>query len=191
MPVHALAIDAVPGAPPPPRSHRLRIHANPARTPEVILKQAAAVKLKVGGATYDDIARVLGYRGRSGAHAAVRAGLVEALHDAGTEELRRLEYERLECLHLGRWQRALDGDDEALDQVLRLMVRRAALMGLDAPARRPHAGASPPPFVVARREAELAVLGRLGGLSDPDLAELRDLCDRLAGRREAEAGGGS
>jgi hypothetical protein len=39
-----------------------------------------------------------------------------------------------------------------------------------------------------RREAELAIFGRLRGLSDEALAELRDLCDRLADR-DADAGG--
>lgn len=115
-----------------------RLHKRaPSRTPEVIAKQADAVKLKVAGATYEDIARALGYADASGARWAVKAGLAARLDDAGVDELRQVELERLERLQLSRWQKALDAgldsSDDALALVLRIMKQRAELLGLNAP----------------------------------------------------------
>jgi hypothetical protein len=112
-----------------------KLHRAPRRTPEVIAKQADAVKLKVAGATYEDIAHALGYADASGARWAVRAGLAARLDASGVEDLRRLEAERLERMHLSRWKKAVDGDDDAYGLVLQTARQRAALLGLNAPVK--------------------------------------------------------
>ena len=46
-----------------------------------------------------------------------------------------LELERLDALTLAAWPRARAGDDRAIRVVLRIMQRRAKLLGLDAPLK--------------------------------------------------------
>jgi hypothetical protein len=53
-----------------------------------------------------------------------------------TEEVRQMEVERLNDMLAALWPRATDQanpDYEAVDRVLRIMNRRAAMLGLDAP----------------------------------------------------------
>jgi hypothetical protein len=123
-------------------------HSHPMRTPRVIQRYADAVKLKVGGATYEDIATALGFANRSAARKAVQKGLAESLINAGSDRLRTLELERLERLHFSRWEKALDGDDAAYGLVLRTMRQRAELMGLNAPVKLQHSGDPDHPVVV-------------------------------------------
>jgi len=127
-------------------------HRRGHKTPRVVQRWADAVALKVGGNTYDEIAIALGYAHRSAARKAVQSGLAETLHDAGTEELRQIEHERLEKLHSSRWPKALEGDgdesDDAYALVLRTMERRAKLLGLDAPVKLQHSGDPEHPVVV-------------------------------------------
>ena len=52
-----------------------------------------------------------------------------------TETLRQLELERLDALLMGLWTPASRGDHAAIDRVLKIMERRARLLGLDAPAK--------------------------------------------------------
>jgi hypothetical protein len=43
------------------------------------------------------------------------------------------EAERLERLHRAHWDKALTGDLDATDRIIKLMNRRAKLLGLDVP----------------------------------------------------------
>jgi hypothetical protein len=50
------------------------------------------------------------------------------------DAVRQMELDRLDALHLALWPRALDGDPTAIEQVLKLMARRARYMpGVEAP----------------------------------------------------------
>jgi hypothetical protein len=123
-------------------------NAHPMRTPAVIQRYADAVKLKVGGSTYSEIAVALGFASKASAQKAVQKGLAESLINAGSDRLRTLELERLERLHFSRWEKALDGDDAAYGLVLRTMRQRAELMGLNAPVKLQHSGDPDHPVVV-------------------------------------------
>ena len=92
-----------------------------------------ALLLRLGGAGYDEIARVLHCSRTTAMHHVERA-LKDARRDPA-ERLLQLELDRLDRLQLGIWQKALNGDVEAMDRVLRLMGRRAKLLGLDVPSR--------------------------------------------------------
>jgi hypothetical protein len=92
-----------------------------------------ALLLRLAGAGYAEIARLL-HCSRTTAMYHVERALKDAWRDP-VEQLLRLELGRLDRLQLGVWQKALAGDVEALDRVLKLMARRAKLLGLDAPAR--------------------------------------------------------
>jgi len=47
-----------------------------------------------------------------------------------------LEALRLDQMQAALWQRATDGEVRAIDRILRIMERRARLLGLDEPERR-------------------------------------------------------
>src|SRR5215217_6826102 len=97
-------------------------------------REVAALQLRRAGCTYEVIARRLGYRNRSGAWHAVRAGLTATLQEPA-DALRTLELERLDALHGASWGQAIQGDLGSINRVLSIMKRRAALLGLDAPQR--------------------------------------------------------
>jgi hypothetical protein len=95
-------------------------------------REVAALELRRAGLTYDAIARRLDYRNRSGAWHAVRAGLTATLQ-APADELRTLELSQLDRMQVAIWDKAIAGNLRAVDRVLKIMRRRAQLLGLDAP----------------------------------------------------------
>lgn len=99
-------------------------------------RRARALQLRKEGANFDQIAEELGMS-RSAAHKTVQRAIAELATLAETEvaELRALESARLDELHQAVWPQAVAGDLPALDRVIRIMERRARLLGLDAPAK--------------------------------------------------------
>jgi hypothetical protein len=102
--------------------------------------QRRALAARLSGATYEAIARELGYRTASAALRVVDRALIETAREPA-DEVRLLELARLDRLLLALWAAAV-GPDVPLDQKLRvvdrvlaIMERRAAYQGLDAPAR--------------------------------------------------------
>lgn len=95
-------------------------------------KQRQALELRKRGMSYADIAGQVGYRSASGAHQAVQRALQKTIHEAAAD-LREIEVERLDALQDAVWDRAMEGDKDAVDRVLRVMERRAKLLGLDSP----------------------------------------------------------
>jgi hypothetical protein len=117
-------------------------------------RRAQAVKLRLAGMRYEDIATQLGYTTRGAAAQDVQRALAAEISEPA-EELRAIEVQRLDML----WHTAmkvltrqhvtvsngkvvyLDGtpvkDDgpvlHAIDRLLRIQERRAKLLGLDAP----------------------------------------------------------
>lgn len=99
--------------------------------------QARALKataMRLAGARYDDIAQALGYNSRQAAHDAVRRVLID-LPDESPEQVKRLEASRLDRMQQALWAQALTGNQSAIDRVLRIMERRAKLLGIDAPTQ--------------------------------------------------------
>jgi len=101
---------------------------------EISLKQAQALELRKAGASYGAIAERLKFKNAARAYEAVRAALQKTLRPPA-EELRQLESERLDALLLALWSQARQGNLGAVDRVLRVMERRARLLGLDAPIK--------------------------------------------------------
>lgn len=95
-------------------------------------KQLRALELRKSGAAYATIAEVLGYRSPSGAHAAVKSALKKTLQEPA-DELRQLELARLDAMLAALWPKANAGDVKAVHGVLKVLERRAKLLGLDAP----------------------------------------------------------
>jgi hypothetical protein len=125
------------------------------------------LELRKAGASFDEISSTLGYRGKSGAYQAVISALRRTLQEPA-DEVRKLELTRLDRAQRTAWERMLHGDLDALGKVLKVMERRARLLGLDAPTK--VAPTDP------RGEHEYAGDAR---------AELLGIIDSIAARREA------
>lgn len=105
---------------------------NSQRAIEAQARQLQALELRKAGIGYNAIAAQLGYSSRSGAHKAVMTALRKTLQEPA-DEVRKLELERLDALLAELWKKK----EKLLyiDRILRLMERKAKLLGLDAPQR--------------------------------------------------------
>jgi hypothetical protein len=129
-------------AAPPRRSGPGRVKSAPKRggdrrqaSPDMIdaaLRQTEALMLRQAGNTFEQIAAKLGYSDRSGARNAVLAALRENVSEPNAE-MKALELSRLDALHATLWPLARTGELGAVDRVLKVMERRAKILGLDAP----------------------------------------------------------
>lgn len=95
-----------------------------------------AFALRKTGATYSQIGQALGISTVT-AHSHVKRYMDELIKQVreDVKVVRDLEIERLDALLLGLWDRARKGDDKAVNTTLRIMERRSALLGLDAPKK--------------------------------------------------------
>lgn len=132
-------------------------------------KERDALELRKGGATFEQIAREVGYSDGSGAAKAVSRALADTIQEPAAD-LRRLELERLDSLLAALWPKAIDGDAQAVDRCLRVMERRASLLGLDAPSRRIVDFITHDAFSRAMQEleAEIAEYETAGDRGQPD-----------------------
>lgn len=117
--------------------------------------QAKALELRRAGLGYEAIAAQIGL-GKSQAHRLVVAGLADARAQiaASADELRSEELSRLDGMLLGLWPQARKGTLPAVDRVLKIMERRARLLGLDAPERKRLEGVDGGPLVFQITQAE-------------------------------------
>jgi hypothetical protein len=97
-------------------------------------REAKVVELRLMGRTYEEIAKECGYRSASGAWQAYQRARTEIIIEP-LEELRHLELMRLDDALLSISDRAFSGDLPAISTMLKIMDRRAKLLGLDKPAR--------------------------------------------------------
>lgn len=103
--------------------------------PELVEKERQVLELRRAGATYDECARAVGYATPQGAYLAYQRALKRTLVEAGTEEARQTELDRLDRLQRAVWPKAMNGDLQAINSVLRIFDRRARYLGLDAPIK--------------------------------------------------------
>ena len=104
------------------------------RTIEALERQVKALELRKAGVSYEDIAKALGWAHKSGAFMAVRRQIAMVRREPA-EALITLEAERLDKLLMSVWKQAVNGNFGAVDRVLKIMERRAKLLGLDAPTK--------------------------------------------------------
>lgn len=119
-----------------PRSARNKQNKQKTRpeTIEAREKAAKALELRKEGRTFADIATEIGYNSPQAAFDAVKRAMDRICREPA-EELIRLESERLDALFGIQYLNAQSGDVAALDACMKIMTRRAKLLGLDAPAR--------------------------------------------------------
>jgi len=100
-------------------------------------KSNAAIQMKLAGATWEEIARALGYPTARQALVATEKALERQLHTEDRDQMRRLAGARLDRLLLGVWPKAIDGAHPehliAVTKAREIVDRYAKLFGLDAP----------------------------------------------------------
>jgi len=98
------------------------------------LRQRQCVELRAAGASYRDISATLGVS-PSTAYKWVCRALAENRRavDSHTDDLRAQELDRLDRLQAAIWAKATSAnpDLKAVDRVIRIMERRARMLGLD------------------------------------------------------------
>ena len=142
----------------------------------VLDRERQAVAYHLQGETCQAIADALGFANSGSAWKAIQRGLARFVAPA-IAEARTAELARLDRLHKAHWSAAIAGDVPATETVLKLMVRRARLLGLDAPLR----------IDVRALVAEAAARH---GLDDDERRVLFDrIEDLLAAQRVAQVGG--
>jgi hypothetical protein len=100
----------------------------------LLAKEMKVLDLRRAGFTFMRIAEEVGYRQASGAQRAYERVIARDKPQA-TEEHRWQELDRLDRMQVALWPRAMKGDDKAINTIVRLMERRARLVGIDAPTR--------------------------------------------------------
>ncbi|MEY2655068.1 MAG: Rhodococcus phage Jace [Pseudomonadota bacterium] len=132
-------------------------------------RQQASLELRRMGMGYIEIGNRLGIS-KSQAHRLVQAGLADARAQIGAEanDLKSEEISRLDAMLAGLWPDARKGQHGAVDRVLKIMERRAKLLGLDAPVKLAHGGdGNAPPIKTehahAMTDADLERIASNGG----------------------------
>ncbi|MFF4644978.1 hypothetical protein [Streptomyces sp. NPDC001389] len=97
-------------------------------------RRAKAIRLKIDGASYTEIAEQLGYSSRGSACSDVRRALEKHVIEEGlaVEAWRELELARLDLLQKAIWPEATEGNPRAIETALKILDRRAKLLGLDS-----------------------------------------------------------
>ena len=93
-------------------------------------RRVRAVELGTAGRTYDQIATELGYANRGAVYRVVANALETQTVDA-VENLRCLEVERLDMIQVAMWQKAMDGDVPSAIAVVRCIMSRCRVLGLE------------------------------------------------------------
>lgn len=111
-------------------------NATNARKTKRLETQLKVMELRRMGKGYVEIANTLGIS-KSVAHRMVVAALQEIRQSIETEtsHLKAEELSRLDAMLAGLWPEARKGSYAAVDRVLKIMERRAKLLGLDAPIK--------------------------------------------------------
>lgn len=94
-------------------------------------RRKRALDLRIAGATLAEIAEAHGVS-ISTTHEDIRRCLSD-IPKASADELRKQEIARLDKLQNACWQDAIHGDLSAIDRALKVIDRRAKMLGLDAP----------------------------------------------------------
>jgi len=97
-------------------------------------KQRDALIMRIAGHSYQDIADALGYAHPSGSHKAVTSALRKTVKEPA-DELRDLEVSRMDHMYFCLEPKIAKGDARAIEVAIKILERRAKLLGLDAPIK--------------------------------------------------------
>ena len=103
-------------------------------SPELVDKEVKVLELRRAGLTWQRIAEETGYADHTGAYAAYKRAIKRTMQQPA-DELREAELDRVDRLQLALWPKAIKGDNASINTIIRLMERRARLLGLDTPIK--------------------------------------------------------
>ena len=103
-------------------------------SPELVDKEVKVLELRRAGLTWQRIAEETGYADHTGAYAAYKRA-IKRTQQQPADELRETELDRVDRLQLALWPKAMKGDNASINTIVRLMERRARLLGLDTPIK--------------------------------------------------------
>jgi len=99
-------------------------------------RRVQALELRKAGYTFEQIGVALEITKQAACkHVTKALSVINDKLTESAEELRALEVQRIDAMIVVLWPRVLRGDYQAMDRVVRLMERRAKLLGLDAPTK--------------------------------------------------------
>lgn len=107
--------------------------ARAARTQATVERRKKMLEMRLAGFTFQAISDELGYAGRNAAQADY-ARVIDSYTQPAAADLIALDAARLDAMLTGLWPTARRGQLGSVDRVLRIMERRARLLGLDAKA---------------------------------------------------------
>jgi hypothetical protein len=110
-----------------------------------IERQVKALEYRKMGLNYAQIATKLEMASHQVAWNTVNSALRRMLQEPA-DSVRRIELERLDAMFVVPYGNALRGDMQAIDTCLKLMQRRAKLLGIDAPEKKELTGADGAPL---------------------------------------------
>jgi hypothetical protein len=96
-------------------------------------KKRAALALRLGGATYEQIGKAIGVDTSTASRYV--SGIMKELKLEGAEELRRIQFMRLEHMLMLKWPEVQEKKDSAMNMALAIMDRQTRLLGLDSPVK--------------------------------------------------------
>lgn len=102
--------------------------------PALVDREIRVLEERRAGLTFHAIAQRVGYADASGAYLAYKRAIQRTMQQPA-DELRTQELDRLDRLQLAAWPNAMRGDNRAILTIVRLMERRAKLLGLDMPLK--------------------------------------------------------
>ena len=99
---------------------------------EYLERQLKAVELRKMGFTYEQIGKQIGYTAE-GARQLILSAIKDrkAMLVESVDELRQMQFERLEAAYLRLQPQIARGDTKAINTAVNLFKRQAALLGLD------------------------------------------------------------
>ena len=102
--------------------------------PDLVDREIKVLELRRAGLTWQRIAEETGYADASGAYLAYKRAIKRTMQQPA-DELREQELDRIDRLQLALWPKAMKGDNASINTIVRLMERRARLLGLDTPIK--------------------------------------------------------
>jgi hypothetical protein len=100
------------------------------QTIEAKTRAAKALELRKEGRTFEQIAVEAGYSCKQSAYDAVKRAILEIIREPA-EEVLKIDLERLDAIWQIPYLNAQSGDVNAVNTCLKIMERRARLLGLD------------------------------------------------------------
>jgi hypothetical protein len=114
-------------------NHTMPNH-NAVPEPDQVDKELKVLELRRAGLTWQRIAEEIGYKDHTGAYAAYKRAIKRTMQQPA-DELRQAELDRIDRLQLAAWPKAMKGNERSILVVVKLMERRAKLLGLDVPIK--------------------------------------------------------